>query len=132
MAKAGELDWSNLMKGDVGEPAHPLAKGDVKGANKPVKASKEQLLADAEHILRGFLSKGIRQLTDEEMFGHLVVTDEMVEKAQKEWNDRVNGLQHASNVKVDDKDYSFGTGKMVDWDSLSEEEKIARNMHAKE
>lgn len=128
MAKAGELDWSDLHKGDVGKPEHPLAKGDVKGANKPVKATKEELLKEAEFILRGFLQKGLRQATDEELFGHLVPSEEQIEKAENWYENGMNEAFKEMQKPIDNQTQEWGTGKMIDWDSLSEEERKERNL----
>ena len=128
MAKAGELDLSDLHKGKVGEPADPLAKGDVRNANKPVKATKEQLLKEAEFILRGFLQKGLRQATDEELFGHLVPSEEQIKKAEHWYENGMNEAFKEMQKPVDNQEQEWGSGKMIDWDSLTEEEKAERNL----
>ena len=142
MAKFGELDWSNLKKTDdyEHEPTalwaadkHGGGKEGVDPLNKskpilakgeiPKGQSNEEI---AEYILRGTPS----QPTDEEMFGHLVVTEEMAKKAEWEWENKQNNLIKALNEPVipeEKQQIEWGDGCSFN-DSLTEAERIKRNM----
>lgn len=130
MPKAGELDWSDFMKGDVGEPEDVRSK-PVEARGPLNKMEKPPMPSDQE-IRKAILSGAPRQPTDEEMFGHLVVTEEQVQKAQKEWDNKLNDWYAAVNKPVDKQDnpWEFGRGSIMD--ELSEEEKIAWNMNVDE
>jgi hypothetical protein len=127
MARAGDLDWSNLTKGKVGEPeaaeSRPLSKNSHKGGEK---VTKEDLLTDANKIITGFLSKGIAQATDEQLFGHLVVSEEQIKKSEEDWTNTFNNFFNQVNKNVDNIDHEWGDGKSFN-SKLSEQELAARN-----
>lgn len=138
MPKAGELDWSDLMKsGKVDEDPSTetvrkmfgLAKGDVSQTGGD-QVTREQLLKDAQFILRGFQQNGMRQATDQELFGALVVPPDELKKREEAWNNTFNKFFTEANKKIDDKTQEWGTCKpIIDWDSMTEEERRARNTH---
>lgn len=127
MPKAGELDWSELYKtGKSLEPEHPVS--------RPVKAGQtgkehvDEVGKDLiKSILDGFKEDGVRQPTDQELFGHLVKTEEEIEDmkaaAKKKWDNALKAYddwQPARLVKSHNFDpESWGTGKPI----LSEEER---------
>lgn len=136
------LDWSELLeKGKIEEdPINKmrrerlnLAKGDVsqKGGDK---VTREQLIKEALDIVRQVhTTDGMRQPTDEELFGHLVVTEEQAEKLQKEWNEKLNKLYEELKKDVADgslvKSEDWATGKSYNEQmDLTEEERQQRNM----
>ena len=124
MPKAGELDWSHLTKS---QPQEEGFKNPHKGGEKIKKSDIER---DTNTILSGFKNNGVRQATDQELFGHLVVPEEKIAEAKENWENTFQNFYAEANKPIDNKTVEWGTGKMIDWDSLSEEEKIARNLTA--
>lgn len=58
-----------------------------------------------------------RQPTDQEMFGHLVVTEEMAKAKDKEWGSTMNWLQEA--VKPINARFKNAEEERAYWDSLN-------------
>ena len=73
-----------------------------------------------------------RQPTDEQMFGHLVVSEEQVQKAEQAWNGVFNKFYDSSAEPLEKQDsidnLEWGNGKSFN-DSIEEEELQKRNMH---
>jgi hypothetical protein len=136
--KSKDLDWSELYKTghvDQQDPgskslASTLPEGDVsnKGGEK---ISKSDLINEAMGIIRSAHSTpGTRQPTDEELFGHLVVSEDELEKKKQEWGDTLNGWYQEANKPIQkqpDNPNDWGRGPILD--ELSEEEREAWNMH---
>lgn len=139
-------DWSDFLKKGHHETAGErirksmgLPDGDVTRANKDGdKVTPEQLRKEAHGILKGFSGKpGIGQPSQEQvqaLLKHLGLTDEQLKKREeeshKQWENRINDFYKAAQSNVDDKQSDWGTCKpTLDWDSMTEEEKKARNMH---
>jgi len=84
-------DWSDLMKGKVGQPADPLSrpvavgpvlkKGEVPRRPSDLEIRKA-ILGDQKDV---FGNPVQAQPTDKQLFGHLEVTEEMAKKATQEW-----------------------------------------------
>lgn len=68
------------------------------------------------------------QATDEELFGHLVVSEEQLKKAEAEYENKLNKWYAEANKNVDNKDIEWGQGKSFN-STLTEEERLKRNMH---
>jgi hypothetical protein len=83
-------DWSDLMKGNIGEPEHPLSR-PLKKWTKGEKPTEEELQKERAALTRSAqLPPGIRQATDQELFGHLVVSEEELKKREEKWNNAFN------------------------------------------
>lgn len=127
MPKAGELDWSELYKtGKNLEPEHPLSK-PIKEGLKAEEHVQEFGKTIAQEVVDGFKEDGIRQPTDEEMFGGLVKTEEEIREmkaaAKKQWDEKLHAYNDWKPAKVvrahnHDPD-SWGTGEPI----LSREER---------
>lgn len=144
MAKAGELNWDELKKSDdykhtvvplwVNDPSsgiapkNPNAKPLLKNDQVPDKQSDEEI---AEFILRGSQAPGVRQPTDQELFGHLVVSEEQVERAKAEFENRMQNTIAKLHTPIVGKTYeeedAWASGKSFN-ETLSKEELIKRNM----
>jgi len=79
-----------------------------------------------------------RQPTDEEMFGHLVVTEEQEKKQQEAWENRMKDffssksqqrIDHLNKSSVSEREWT--SGKSFN-DLLTEEEKKERALHISE
>lgn len=68
------------------------------------------------------------QATDEQLFGHLVRTEEQIKKAEAEYQDKLNKWYSEANKFIDNKDEDWGDGKSFN-STLTEEERLKRNMH---
>lgn len=128
MAKPGELDWSDLYKnGHVSKPAddgRPLLKG--RNNQETLENQFNSMMCD---LKAGFKENGVRQATDEELFGHLVVTEEMAKQAENEWENRYTKTMNDLNKPIDNKEVDWGNCKpTVDTSKMTEEERVARNM----
>lgn len=140
MPKAGDLNWDHLMKTGHAEQ-DPLTKSvqeafgnkSTKDSNKGgEKVTKEELRKEALDIVRQAHTGPGRQPTDEEMFGHLVATEEQIKKAEDDWNNTFNKHFDALSKPVDDQN----SKETQDWgsrgsvlDELSEEERVKWNMN---
>lgn len=123
MPKAGELDWSDVEEGkprrDPRTEAFLKSMGidadaKVKGANKG-QASPEQLLKELKKMVEG-LKKDAQQATDEQLFGHLVVSEEELAKKQKDWEETINNFYKEANKPIDNEVQDFGRGRILDRD----------------
>lgn len=106
--------WPNERK-----PEHPLSQPVKNTTGKEhVKELEKTIVAD---IIDGFKVDGIRQPTDQEMFGHLVKSEEEIERikedAEKGWNETLhayNDWKPAQVVKKHDFDQSsWGNGRPI-------------------
>ena len=137
----GTLDWSEeLSKSDDDYQHIPTAlwaadqhgggKVGVDPLNKAEKliknGEKPESLTDAQ-ISEYIMRNAPKQPTDEEMFGHLVVTEEMAKKVQDDWDNSMN--KSLTHPKIGDKEeVEWGTGESFN-DSLSDKERLKRNMY---
>ena len=127
MPKIGELDWSELMKGNVGEPE--AAQSRPVQARGPLNKMEKPPMPSDEEIRKAVLEGAPQQPTDEQLFGHLVPTEEQVQKAEREYENKFNDFFNEVKKPVDPQDnpWEFGRGSVMD--ELSEEERLKWNMH---
>jgi hypothetical protein len=144
MAKAGELDWSELKKSDEEYNHTPTAlwAADKHGGGKegvdPLNKAKPRIaegevpvMPSDDEIAATILHNAPSQPTDEQMFGHLVVTEEQVQKAEKEWANSMNKAfddMKAPITPTEEQEHEWADGKSFN-ESLSREELEARNMY---
>jgi hypothetical protein len=146
MAKAGELNWDELKKSDdykhkptalwVNDPSSVAPKGDAKPLLKndqiPDKQTDEEIRAV---IMSGMDRPGLRQPTDQEMFGALVVSQEQVDRAEAEFNNKIaNFFTEASKPltgQTEVPDEEWGCGKSFN-STLSKSQLIERNKYTGE
>lgn len=133
MPKAGELSWDELYKSKDEYKHKPTAlwgamasggkTGGVDPLNKAEKKVKDGEVPEKpsdEEIRAAVMHNAPKQPTDEEMFGHLVVTEEMVKAAQEEWENKMNkSLQH---VDIGDDTAIEWTGREPLTKDMTEEE----------
>lgn len=107
------------------------------GKNKVIKRKKvDPNSKEGEAIFSEFAKSIVRdtpkQPTDEEMFGHLVVSEEQIEKAEEDWNNTLNKHFDGQKTPVEDQDSAenrnWGNGKSFN-ESLEEEELQKRNIY---
>ena len=122
------VDWSDWKPGQVdSDPmSRPLSKNIKTGAD----AVKEALTTGK---LPDLFGPAPRQPTDQEMFGHLVVTEEMMKAREKEWENRISkinsrefskSIDHKNKSSVSDRVWT--PGKSFN-SMLTEEELEERN-----
>lgn len=148
MAKAGELQWDELLNKSSDYKHKPSAlwvnnasfgvapKGDAKPllakGEVPVAPSNEAVTAE---ILRGMDAPGLRQPTDEEMFGSLVVSQEQIDAAEKAYETKIADFYAMATKpltgKTEELDEAWGTGKSFN-STLSKSELAQRNMYTGE
>jgi hypothetical protein len=68
------------------------------------------------------------QATDEELFGHLVRTEEQIKKAETEYENKLNKWYAEANKNIDNQEIEWGEGKSFN-STLTEQERLKRNMH---
>lgn len=148
--KIGDLNWDELKKSDDDYTHEPTAlwaadtcgggKQGVDPLNKskpvnvpgeiPKKPSNEEI---AEFILKGKDVNGgspLGQPTDEQLFGHLVTTEEQLQKAEEDWDNKLNNFYKAAQspiVPKEEEKLEWGDGASFN-ESLTEEERLKRNM----
>ena len=119
MPKAGELDWSYLEEhGHVERPEHPLSK-----PLKKTSTGKEAINDQFDGLATSIIADTPPQPTDEQLFGHLVPTEEEVKKAEYEYENRIR-LGYEEALKPIDPEHDkreWGVCKSFK-DSLTEEE----------
>jgi len=132
-------DWSDLYKSKKEDAAHtptalwvndPSIGVGPKGQASPVlKKGEVPHKPSNEEITKAILAGAPKQPTDQEMFGQFEVTEEQAQKAQEEWENRINKSLTLPNVgKSLDEDEDWGNGKSFN-SSLSRDEVLRRNMH---
>lgn len=126
-------DWSNWNGKVDGASSEPLNKSFQKGAE----VAKEALTTGNLPILRD----APPQPTNEQLFGHLVPTEETLKKNESDWDNRFKNhfdglkqkIDHLNKSKVDDKKWGYGKSfNSLLKSELSEEEMTARNMDVSE
>ena len=68
------------------------------------------------------------QATDEELFGHLVKSEEELKKAEEDYNNKLNKWFKEVNNNIDNKKSDWASGKSFN-STLTEQERLSRNMH---
>ena len=76
-------DWSDLMKGKVGQPEDPKSRPVTTGTILK-KGEVPRRPSDME-VRRAVLAGAPAQPTDKQLFGHLEVTEEMAKTAKDNW-----------------------------------------------
>src|ERR1700675_4959883 len=99
MAKEKQwADWSDFMKGDRGAPPDHRSKPVTTG---PVLQKGEVPRKPSDAEIRGYIMKDApKQPTDQQMFGHLEVTEEMAKKATHEWETRFTKFFRTDHGKL--------------------------------
>lgn len=107
MARDRDVSWDD-WKGYVERPGSETIK-----KKKKLRKTKKELDEDmeeelekacrreADRIVRSAKAGKNRQPTNEELFGHLVPSEEQVEKADKDWENRFNDHFDLANIKCD-------------------------------
>lgn len=127
-------DWGDLYKGKVGQPEDPKSKPlDYIGST--LKKGERPRTPSNEEIAKAILYGAPKQPTDEEMFGALVVSQEQVDKAKADFDNKIVDFYKevtkplTGETHVDDKEW--GSGKSFN-SMLSKSEIAKRNMHLDE
>lgn len=99
---------------------------------KKIDPNGEEAKAIFDKFAKAIINDTPRQPTDEQMFGHLVVSEEQVQKAEQAWNGVFNKFYDSSAEPLEKQDsidnLEWGNGKSFN-DSIEEEELQKRNMH---
>lgn len=142
MPKFGELNWDELKKSDdyEHEPTalwaadkHGGGKQGVDPLNKskPVLAKGEIPRKPTNEEIASYILKGAsNQWKDEEHLHKEIVSEEQAEQLQKDWNNSIDNFYKAAQSPVvpeDKQSEEWGEGASFN-DSLTEEERIRRNM----
>ena len=148
MAKAGELDWSEELNKACDYKHVPTAlwamdqaggkEGGIDLLNKAKKINEEGEIPRkptdeeiANYILKGVIgNEHVGQWRDEDHLHKEVVTQEQAEELQKNWENIFQNFYDAANAPVNqsNQEEDWGTGKSFN-DSLTEAERLRRNMH---
>jgi hypothetical protein len=85
-----------------------------------------------EALAKAIVSGAPKQPTNEELFGHLVVSEESLQKAEDDWNNKINDFYTEAAKPLEKQDsrenLDWGNGKSFN-DSLSPEELEERKNH---
>ena len=68
------------------------------------------------------------QATDQELFGHLVKSEEELKKAEEDYNNKLNKWFEEANKNIDNKESDWANGKSFN-STLTEQERLSRNMY---
>ena len=128
--RIGELDWSNLMSGDVGEPEDPrsapldkpLCEPTLKKGEIPRKPSNDEI---ASYILKG----ASNQWKDDDHLHKEIVSQAEADQLQKNWENTFQNHFDQLNKPVEPQtqEKEWGDGQSFN-DSLTDEERLKRNM----
>lgn len=139
----GTLDWDeDLKKSDNYQHVpttlwaadqHSGGKVGVDPLNKAeprLKEGEEPYRPTNEEIAKAVMYNAPKQPTDEEMFGHLVVSEEQLEKSKADWENKLQGFYDAATTPINEsnEDVDWGSGQSFN-STLSDEERLKRNMH---
>ena len=117
-------DWDNFMKGDRGEPADSRSQPVTTG---PVLRKGEVPRRPTDAEIREYILKGApQQPSNEALFGHLEVTEEMAKKAQQDWENvftKFFKTKHEPIEKNQTPSWGRGPVDQNDISQLTEEEK---------
>lgn len=87
MAKAGDLDWSDLISGQTGLIEDIKSRAFKPNYHKDGKPSDEEIMKEAQSIIDGFNANGIKQCSDSDMklilkmqFPYLAIDDNELKK----------------------------------------------------
>jgi hypothetical protein len=123
MADKKFCDWTDLMKGKVGQPEDPLSR-PLPSTGPTLKKGEVPYKPSDEEIRKAVLEGAPKQPTDQEMFGRYVVTQEEADKAQKDWNNKFNDFFTAVKKPVELVKADWGRGPMSKEKLTEEEEQI--------
>ena len=130
MPKAGELDWSDLMKGKVGEPEDPLSR-PVKAGPVLAKGEVPRKPKD-EEVRKAILEGAPTQPTDQQLFGHLVVSKEELKSRESKWENCFNDFYKSVHTPVESQNKAFVGRGPIDKETLTEEEERIRKIAVNE
>ena len=90
---------------------------------KVVDPDSEEAKAIWAKLAKAILDGAPKQPTNEQMFGHLVQTEEQIQKAKTEWENRISDGYKAAvkPINVNHTEHEWGTGKSFR-EQLTEEE----------
>jgi len=151
MAKAGELDWGEELNKSDNYKHTPTAlwaaetsgskEGGVDPLNKakkinedgvePYRPSNEEV---SEYIMKGFANSAQGQWKDSEHLHKEIVSEAQAEEMEKNWKNGINNFYKAANtpvIKEVEKEVEWGSGESFN-STLTEEERLKRNMHTGE
>lgn len=124
------INWSGFMAGERGEPEDPRSRPVTPG---PVlkKGEVPRRPSDWE-IRKTILSGAPKQPTDQQLFGHLVPTEEQVKAAEEQWNGQFTRFfktKHEPVEKNSPNDFgNRGPVNQNDPSQLTEEEQRIRQI----
>jgi hypothetical protein len=91
--------------------------------NRKVDPDSEEAKAIFDKLAKAILDGTPKQPTDEEMFGHLVVTEEQVKKAEQDWENKIGNGYNEASKPIDPNHDSREWGECKSFkDRLTEEE----------
>lgn len=133
-------DWTGAVQKPVAPQSRPVQKNCQQGGEK---VTQEALRKEAMAIVKDAHSKNspYRQPTDQELFGHLVQSQETIDIKNKTWNEILGKSLNDSRCPIDDiikaklpahiKDQEWVSGTSFN-DMLSPEEVKKRDKFVKE
>jgi len=103
-----EVDWSDWNGSSVQPEDFKSQPVGINPHHGGQHVTKEDLRKDGEKIIAGAkaitaATKGIRQPTDEELFGHLVRPKQELEQMEKDWNNFFNDTLQEARKPIDEK-----------------------------
>jgi len=125
-------DWSDFMKGARGEPEHALSK-PVKVGTVLTKGEIPKKPSD-EEVRKAILEGAPKQPTDEQLFSHLVVSEEQVKTAETKWENLFNDFYKSVRQPVENQapNKSWGSRGPIENETLTEEEERIRQIQVSE
>ena len=99
---------------------------------KKIDPDSDEAKAIFDEFAKAIVRDTPKQPTDEQMFGHLAVSEDQVQKAEQDWNGFFNKFYEDGVEPLEKQDSTenlgWGNGKSFN-DSIEEEELQKRNMH---
>ena len=98
-----DVDWSN-WSGKCDNIEHSLSQPVERDCHKGGEhVTKDELRKEAEKIIQSARQGPLAQATDEQLFGHLVKSNEELEQMEKDWENFFNDTLGEARKPVDEK-----------------------------
>ena len=132
MARQKDVDWSD-WKGTAVKPEHPMSRPLNPKLKKGIDVAAEALMTG--HIPE-LLGSPPKQPTNEQLFGHLVVSEEMAKAKELKWENTIKDTFNEARKPIDhlnktdvDIEWGYGTSfNQILKGQISDEEMTERNM----
>lgn len=118
-------NWIDWDKTPLIEPEHPLSRPLGREPGPILKKGEIPRKPSDEEIKKAILDNAPKQPSNEQLFGHLVVTEEQAVQAEKDWNNKFNDFFDLLKKPVENQglNKSWGSRGPISKEIMTEEER---------